>query len=117
MTTWLGNRDLRAGAGAYPRPGRIAILALFLATPAIAAQQVDFDIDVARVGGGGRLEPFVVEQMEPLADALKAGRVQNDTRLLVSQHPAGRVALLTDQLTYHHVAQGSIDGEPWMVSF
>ncbi len=97
---------------------KITILALFLfATPAIAAQQVDFDIDVARIGLGSRFEPFVVESVEPLADALKDGKVQNDTRLLVSHHPAGRVALLTDQLTYHHVAQGSIAGEPWMVSF
>jgi hypothetical protein len=28
-----------------------------------------------------------------------------------------RVALVTDQMAYHHVAQGEIAGEPWMVSF
>lgn len=94
-----------------------SILAFVLAAPPIAAQQVDFDIDVARIGMGGRFEPFVVESLEPLADALRDGKVQNDTRLLVSYHPAGRVAFLTDQLMYHHVAQGSIAGEPWMVSF
>lgn len=94
-----------------------SILAFVLAAPPIAAQQVDFDIDVARIGMGGRFEPFVVESLEPLADALRDGKVQKDTRLLVSHHPAGRVAFLTDQLTYHHVAQGSIAGEPWMVSF
>jgi hypothetical protein len=33
-------------------------------------------------------------------------------------HPeAGRLALVTDQMAYHHVAQGEIAGEPWMVSF
>lgn len=117
MRTWLRNREVQAGKGAYPSLGHLAMLALLLTTSAIAAQEVDFDIDVARIGVGGRFEPFVVENLEPLADALKAGRVQNDTRLLVSQHPAGRVALLTDQMTYHHVAQGSIAGEPWMVSF
>ncbi len=117
MRTWLRNREVHAGVGAYANPGYLAILALLVTTSAMAAQEVDFDIDVARIGVGGRFEPFVVENMEPLADALKAGRVQNDTRLLVSQHPAGRVALLTDQMTYHHVAQGNIEGEPWMVSF
>ena len=98
---------------AWPR----SMLAFLFAAPGIAAQQVDFDIDVARIGLGSRFEAFVVESLEPLADALRNGKVQKDTRLLVSHHPAGRVALLTDQLTYHHVAQGSIAGEPWMVSF
>jgi hypothetical protein len=32
-------------------------------------------------------------------------------------HPAGRLAFLTDQMAYHHVAQGEMNGEPWMVSF
>ena len=117
MRNWLRNREMGTRVGAYPSPGSLATLALLFTTSAVAAQEVDFDIDVARIGVGGRFQPFVVENLEPLADALKAGRVQNDTRLLVSQHPAGRVALLTDQMTYHHVAQGSIAGEPWMVSF
>ena len=117
MRNWLRNREMRTNVGVYPSPAPMALLALLVTTSAIAAQEVDFDIEVARIGVGGRFEPFVVENLEPLADALKAGRVQNDTRLLVSQHPAGRVALLTDQMTYHHVAQGSIAGEPWMVSF
>lgn len=58
-----------------------SILAFVLAAPPIAAQQVDFDIDVARIGMGGRFEPFVVESLEPLADALRDGKVQKDTRL------------------------------------
>jgi hypothetical protein len=33
------------------------------------------------------------------------------------EHPAGLLAFLTDQMVYHHVAQGETNGEPWMVSF
>lgn len=61
--------------------------------------------------------PFVVESSLPLADALAAGDVNTDTRLLVMLHPAGMLAFLMDQMAYHHVAQGEITGEPWLVSF
>ena len=82
----------------------------------VSGQDIEFDIDIARIGGG-RFEPFVVSETESMRDAMSAGKLQNDTRLLVLDHPAGTLAFLTDQMTYHHVAQGEIDGEPWMVSF
>ena len=77
----------------------------------------DFDIDIARIGVGSRFEPFRVSETEPLQDAMSAGKLQSDTRLLVLDHPAGVLAFLTDQMAYHHVAQGEMNGEPWMVSF
>jgi len=83
----------------------------------IVAQETEFDITRARVGAGSRFEPFQVRETQSLSDALAAGTVESDTRLLVMEHAAGRLALLTDQMAYHHVAQGDIAGEPWMVSF
>ncbi len=96
----------------------MALLALPLSLWAadVYAQDIDFDIDVARIGGG-RFEPFVVSETEPMRDAMSAGKLQGDTRVLVMDHPAGRLAFLTDQMVYHHVAQGEINGETWMVSF
>ncbi len=82
----------------------------------VSSQDIEFDIDIARIGGG-RFEPFVVSETEPMSDAMSAGKLQGDTRLLVLDHVAGPIAFLTDQMTYHHVAQGETDGEPWMVSF
>lgn len=84
---------------------------------AVAAQESEFDITRARVGAGSRFEPFRVGQTQSLRQALAAGVVASDTRLLVMEHAAGQLALLTDQMAYHHVAQGDIAGEPWMVSF
>ncbi len=84
---------------------------------AAVAQEPEFDINRARVGAGSRFEPFRVGQTQSLRQALAAGVVASDTRLLVMEHAAGRLALLTDQMAYHHVAQGDIAGEPWMVSF
>lgn len=98
---------------------RMILAAAFLALSAmpLAAQVADFDPDRAWIADTGQFDPFVVETMKPLKDALDDKEVESSTWLLVVEHPAGRLALVTDQLSYHHVAQGSIGGEPWMVSF
>lgn len=92
-------------------------LPLSLWATALSGQDTDFDIDIARMGVGSRFEPFHVSETEALQDAMSSGKLQGDTRVLVLDHPAGVLAFLTDQMAYHHVAQGEIDGEPWMVSF
>ncbi len=94
----------------------VFVLPLSFWATALGGQTPEFDIDIARIGGG-RFQPFVVSETEPMRDAMSAGKLQDDTRLLVLDHPAGVLAFLTDQMTYHHVAQGEINGEPWMVSF
>ena len=104
-------------------PVRLLRAAVLLALPLpfwaspISAQDDEFDIDIARVGVGGRFQPFRVTETEPLQGAISANKLQADTRVLVMEHPAGRLAFITDQMVYHHVAQGETNGEPWMVSF
>lgn len=62
-------------------------------------------------------DPFRVLTMESLAEALDEGSVTEETPLLVLTRGGFHLALLTMQMTYHHVAQGTLQGEPWMVSF
>ncbi len=97
--------------------GLLAVVVSGSTAEPVAAQAPEFDINRARVGAGSRFEPFRVSQTQSLRQALVAGVVESGTRLLVMEHAAGRLALLTDQMAYHHVAQGDIAGEPWMVSF
>ena len=105
-------------SGDYVRPLVLGHLAVgLMGAGPVVSQEPEFDITRARVGGGSRFEPFLVTETQTLRDALTAGLVEPDTRLLVMEHAAGRLALLTDQMVYHHVAQGDIAGEPWMVSF
>ena len=101
----------------FVRATALLALPLQLSTPAVRAQNSDFNIDIARLGLGSRFEPFRVSETEPLRDAMSAGKLQDDTHVLVMEHPAGLLAFLTDQMVYHHVAQGETNGEPWMVSF
>ena len=62
-------------------------------------------------------DPFPVSTMEPLKGALEGGKVGEDTAILLVKRGDTRLALLTEQMSYHHIAQGELEGEPWMVSF
>ena len=37
--------------------------------------------------------------------------------LLVMETAVGRLALITDQMTYHHIAQGRARNKDWMATF
>ena len=90
-----------------------------LASGALQGQEAaDFDVDRAYQVDSTVYAPFRAETTRPLLRALEEGELDGQTSLLVMDHPeAGRLALVTDQMAYHHVAQGEIAGEPWMVSF
>ena len=66
---------------------------------------------------GGIFKTFSVEQTEPLQKVLKDGRVAEDTPVLVTANAAGNLALLTDQMVFHHLAQGRAGGKDWMAAF
>ncbi len=64
-----------------------------------------------------QFKAFTVTGTRALRGALEDGVVHEDTPLLVLEHSTGALALLVEQMAYHHVAQGELAGEPWMVSF
>lgn len=76
-----------------------------------------FDIDRFSNSGNGWFETFHVKRTRPLQGALAAGEVAGDTQLLVLETTAGPLALLIDQMGYHHIAQGQVDGKDWMATF
>lgn len=76
-----------------------------------------FDPERAILGDTPMFDPFHVSTTEPLRDALRNRVVAEDTPLLVIERPGGSVAVITYQMAYHHVAQGELAGEPWMVAF
>jgi hypothetical protein len=62
-------------------------------------------------------EPFVVTSTRAIRDALRAGDVAADTDVLITTTASGPLALLTEQMAYHHIAQGGANGQDWLVSF
>ncbi len=76
-------------------------------------------VDVSRFNFSlhGTFEPFSVTSTKPLRDALKAGVIAPETDVLVTATANGPLALLTEQMAYHHIAQGRAGAEDWLVSF
>ena len=76
-----------------------------------------FDTSRAMLRKKDLFEPFHVMTTHPLREMLAHSEVRGDAQVLVMQRGDRVVALLTHQMVYHHVAQGSTATEPWMVSF
>lgn len=95
-----------------------AILTLFLiATPASGQTATDFDEDRAMLTDAPMFDAFYPTEYERLEDALRDRRVDDETALLVLEQGGTTLTFLTMQMSYHHIAQGELAGEPWMVSF
>jgi hypothetical protein len=76
-----------------------------------------FDIERFSTAGEGWFETFYVEEVQPLAAVLAAGTLDAETQVLVTETAAGPLALVTDQMAYHHIAQGTVSGKHWMATF
>ena len=76
-----------------------------------------FDIERFSNLGNGWFETFYVESVEPLQPALADGRVAADTRVLVLETATGPLALLKDQMAFHHLAEGRAGDKDWMATF
>lgn len=109
-------------SAAIPLASAMLVVAPALNTYAQVSTQtgqdrIVFDVDRAEIIDSTIFLPFYVTDTQPLRDALSEGVINEAAPLLVMEHEAGTLALSMDQMTYHHVAQGEIAGEPWMVSF
>ena len=76
----------------------------------------EFDSDRATLRDKNIFPPLYVNATISLGEALKRGDVRKDNHLMVIERNDWMLALLTKQMIYHHVAQGKMAGEPWMVS-
>jgi hypothetical protein len=74
--------------------------------------------DITRLAAnGGIFKTFDVEKTESLQKVLQDKRVAEDTPVLVTTTAAGDLALLTEQMVFHHIAQGNAGGKDWMAAF
>ena len=97
-----------------------AILFVLMCPEALNAQTKSgrAKFDIARMADSeGQFQTFHVTETQPLRKALDAGILKEDTSVLVTQTVGGKLALLTDQMSFHHIAQGKAAGKDWMVTF
>ena len=76
-----------------------------------------FDIERFSNAGNGWFETYYVEQTDDLRQALSDGRLSGDTRMMISETAGYNLALDTDQMAYHHLAQGTVEGQHWLATF
>jgi len=73
-----------------------------------------FDPERAILKGPNMFKPFKVDgDNVPLTEA----DLKPTDGLLIFERGGQRRALLRKQMVYHHVAQGELAGEPYLVSF
>jgi len=116
--------------------GAIALLGALLAgasmlapAPALAQMpgMLDPDPDMPMKEGFdlGRVILWETRNFDPLRDpewtslqgARRAGNVADDTPVVVFEVAGKTLVLVSSSMSYHHVAQGEMEGEPWMVTF
>lgn len=82
----------------------------------VSSDLTEFDLNRATLRDKNIFPPLYVGTAISLRHALKRGSVRADDHLMITGRNDWMLALLTKQMVYHHVAQGEIAGEPWMVS-
>ena len=76
-----------------------------------------FDTDRAIFWRASNFVPLRNPEWRSLDDARRSGDVSDDTPVLVFEAGGSTLVLVSSQMAYHHVAQGDMNGEPWMVTF
>ena len=77
----------------------------------------DFDMQRYSTEGEGRFETFHVSASLPLKQALADKTVGDVTELLIVHAGERQIALIKDQMAFHHIAQGELEGKDWMATF
>lgn len=91
----------------------------FTQMPVDPAQPVaeGFDTERALFWAEPNFVPLRDPEWSPLRDVRRARDVADDTPVLVFEAGGQTLVLVSSQMSYHHVAQGEMAGEPWMVTF
>jgi len=79
---------------------------------------IDLDHAFFNIPGVDKIFPPIrVRSSSSLQDAVRHGRVDRQTRLMVFEIAGRALALPLQDLAYHHVAQGEQDEMPWVAFF
>lgn len=108
----------------------LGVSALFaLALPAVAQMPATlkadpnmpvkdgFDTERAIFWERPNFVPLRDPEWSGLKEARRQGHVADETPVLVFDFAGETLVLVSTQMSYHHVAQGKMAGEPWMVTF
>ncbi|MCH7490740.1 MAG: DUF3179 domain-containing protein [Gemmatimonadetes bacterium] len=104
------------GTALSPGVGRAQMPATVDADPTMPTRE-GFDTNRAIFWKAPNFVPLRNPEWRPLSDTRRGGDVSDDTPVLVFEAGGSTLVLVSSQMAYHHVAQGEMNGEPWMVTF
>ncbi len=104
------------GAALSPDTGWAQMQAMVDPDPNMPTKE-GFDVNRAIFWAAPNFVPLRNPEWKSLGDARRAGEVSDDTPVLVFEAGGSTLVLVSGQMAYHHVAQGDMNGEPWMVTF
>jgi hypothetical protein len=76
-----------------------------------------FDSSRARLNKKDMFQRFTVKGSEPLAKAVEQKKINSDDQILIVERSGESLAFAVSQIIYHHVAQGELAGQPYLVTF
>lgn len=107
-----------------------SILAIAILAPTVHAQRFTeieadpnqpvkegFDTDRAMFFAEPNFTPLRDPEFQSLRSLMLQGDLEDDTPVVVFEAGGQTLVFVTEQMAYHHVAQGTTRGEPWMVTF
>jgi hypothetical protein len=77
----------------------------------------NFDSSRARLSKKDMFQRFVVKGSESLEIAVKEKKIGGDDQILIVERNGERLAFSISQIAYHHIAQGKLAGQPYLVTF
>ena len=104
------------GAVLWPGTGQAQMPATVEPDPNMPTKE-GFDTDRAIFWKSPNFVPLRNPEWRSLADVRRTGEIADDTPVLVFEAGGSTLVLVSSQIAYHHIAQGDINGEPWMVTF
>ncbi|GGE07408.1 hypothetical protein GCM10011571_05830 [Marinithermofilum abyssi] len=75
------------------------------------------DFNEKKIIRDNHFQRFDVVGSEPLADVLERKKMKPTDEVLVVERGGHRLAFSLYQMTYHHVAQGELAGQPYILAF
>ncbi len=105
-----------AGTALSPGVGRAQMPATIDVDPNMPTKE-GFDTNRAIFWKAPNFLPLRNPEWRSLEDTRRAGDISDDTPVLVFEVGGSTLVLVSSQMAYHHVAQGEMNGEPWMVTF
>lgn len=115
-TTTLALAILVAAAGGVEGQARPQRFTQVPVDPSMPVAE-GFDTERALFWAEPNFVPLRDPEWRPLRTVRRAREVADDTPVIVFEAGGQTLALVSSQMSYHHVAQGDMAGEPWMVTF